>query len=82
MGQSMPYPTLWLHLLIHSGPLDFFLVCFREPARAKANYQVSCTLDGVGEARSRGGSCWEILNYIFIKKTVLVVGEDLVYFSL
>ena len=34
-----------------------------------------------GEAGSRGGSCWEILNYIFIKKTVLVVGEDLVYFS-
>ena len=34
------------------------------------------------EAEARGGSCWEILNYIFIKKTVLVVGEDLVYFSL
>ena len=35
-----------------------------------------------GEAEARGGSCWEILNYILIKKTVLVVGEDLVYFSL
>ena len=33
------------------------------------------------EAEARGGSCWEILNYILIKKTVLVVGEDLVYFS-
>ena len=30
----------------------------------------SCLVDGVGEAGSRGGSCWEILNYIFIKKTV------------
>ena len=27
-------------------------------------------LDGVGKLRSRGRSCWEIINYIFIKKTV------------
>ena len=39
-------------------------------------------MDGVGKLDPGGGSCWEILNYIFIKKTVLVVGEDLVYFSL
>ena len=35
----------------------------------------------MGKLKPGGGSCWEILNYIFIKKTVLVVGEDLVYFS-
>ena len=39
-------------------------------------------LHGMGKLVLGGGSCWEILNYIFIKKTVLVVGEDLVYFSL
>ena len=39
-------------------------------------------LHGVGEAEIQGaGLVREILNYIFIKKTVLVVGEDLVYFS-
>ena len=38
-------------------------------------------MHGIGKLEPGGGSCWEILNYIFIKKTVLVVGEDLVYFS-
>ena len=38
-------------------------------------------LHGIGKLKPGGGSCWEILNYILIKKTVLVVGEDLVYFS-
>ena len=47
-------------------------------------FQIFGNLDiwmGLGKLKPRGGSCWEILNYIFIKKTVLVVGEDLVYFS-
>ena len=39
-------------------------------------------MHGVGKAEIQGeGLVGAILNYIFIKKTVMVVGEDLVYFS-